>query len=253
MLAATGKGVASCILSHAWHQDSMCSAPHLFTRCPHLQTLHLQGPGMYAGIGPDGRLFEFGSATAPSLAVPVWEAQGRAYLQQVEAAVAARLAGAGWGSWGESCHLFSARHAFFCCVAQALCLGPAPPAQAASTYHPSLAAPGSLAVPVVPGALMPQGEGARAAVQLPPARQLAGLDRLELHLQLGCPGADDASCPDVRGRRLAGLREEAAPAHARCSLWCLRPAPSLPTPLSVLLAPSPHCTVGPCCAAVCLL
>ncbi len=60
-----------------------------------------------------------------------------------------------------------------------------------------LAAPGSVAVPIFSRALMPQGEGVRAAVQLPSVAQLAALDRLELDLQLGCPGTSDKSCPEV--------------------------------------------------------
>ncbi|KAI7838634.1 hypothetical protein COHA_007561 [Chlorella ohadii] len=111
----------------------------------------LRGPGMAAGILPDGRLFEVGagSSATPSLAAVVWEAQGRAYLQQLEERASERAA-----------------------------------------------APGSVAVPIFSRALMPQGEGVRAAVQLPSVAQLAGLDRLELDLQLGCPGSSDKSCPE---------------------------------------------------------
>lgn len=52
---------------------------------------------MFAGVLPNGRLFEVGagSSVTPSLAAAVWEAQGRAYLQQVEARALARRAGAG--------------------------------------------------------------------------------------------------------------------------------------------------------------
>ena len=51
---------------------------------------------MAAGILPDGRRFEVGagSSATPSLAAVVWEAQGRAYLQQLEERASERAAGA---------------------------------------------------------------------------------------------------------------------------------------------------------------
>ena len=85
-------------------------------------------------------------------------------------------------------------------------------------------------VPIFDKALLPPGAGVRAAVQMPSAARLAGLDRLELDLQLGCPGPRDNSCPEVGGW-LGGLgRHVWAPKPAAfCKRACVSGGP-LPQP-----------------------
>lgn len=52
-----------------------------------------------------------------------------------------------------------------------------------------------------------EGEhGLRASLAMPDARQLAGMDKLELYFELGCPGDSDASEQQKAGHRCLLLR-----------------------------------------------
>ncbi|GAB4819720.1 hypothetical protein N2152v2_006766 [Parachlorella kessleri] len=102
-----------------------------------------QGPGLFAGIGADGRLFEPGWQKFPTFMHLVWAAQWEDYLGRLKGRLQDE----------------------------------------------------ALVVPIFERQVMEGEHGVRVTVDMPGPEVIMAASRLEVDMELGCPGTRDADCP----------------------------------------------------------